>query len=191
LIETAPPRALNTLMQLTALLRGVLRSDGEFTTLGRELELVEHYLRIEHERFEERLRVRIAVPQSLRPRRIPTLVLQPLVENAIKHGVAPSKNGGDVEVTAQLLERDGVLQLTVKNSGTPLHAADNRASGEHVGVENVRRRLAIHYGDAARLSLRTDASGHTVAEIQIPIAAPAESAGDTDHAQTAAGSAGR
>ena len=105
LIETAPPRALNTLMQLTALLRGVLKSEGEFTTLGRELELVEHYLKIEHERFEERLRVRIDVPQALRAIRIPTLVLQPLVENAIKHGVAPSRTGGDVEVSAAIDRR--------------------------------------------------------------------------------------
>ena len=90
LIESAPPRAMNTLMQLTALLRGVLRSEGDFTTLGREIELVEHYLKIEHERFEERLRVRIDVPQALRHLRIPALVVQPLVENAIKHGVAPS-----------------------------------------------------------------------------------------------------
>ena len=59
-------RAVHTLMRLTHLLRGVLRPDGEFTTLGRELELVEHYLDIERERFEERLRVRLDVPQALR-----------------------------------------------------------------------------------------------------------------------------
>jgi two-component system LytT family sensor kinase len=190
LIETAPPRALNTLMQLTALLRGVLRSDGEFTTLGRELELVEHYLRIEHERFEERLRVRIAVPQSLRAQRIPTLVLQPLVENAIKHGVAPSKSGGEVEVMAQLIHDGRILQLTVRNSGAPLHLADDPAAHEHVGVENVRRRLAIHYGDEARLTLRGD-EGRTVAEIQVPVATAVAIAGDTDDAQTIAGGAGR
>ena len=100
LIESAPPRALSTLLQLTALLRGVLRSDGEFTTLGRELDLIQHYLRIEQERFEERLFVRIEVPSHLRSCRIPALVLQPLVENAVKHGVAPSPTGGEVEISA-------------------------------------------------------------------------------------------
>ena len=65
LIQTAPPRALETLMRLTALLRGVLRSEGEFTTLGRELELVESYLDIERARFEHRLRVSIDVPARL------------------------------------------------------------------------------------------------------------------------------
>ncbi len=168
LIETAPPRALNTLMQLTALLRGVLKSEGEFTTLGRELELVEHYLKIEHERFEERLRVRIDVPQALRAIRIPTLVLQPLVENAIKHGVAPSRTGGDVEVSAAITH-GSLLRIAVRNSGAPLHAAVPRASGERVGVDNVRRRLIGHYGDTATLTLVTDAAGSTVAEISMPL----------------------
>jgi two-component system LytT family sensor kinase len=178
LIETAPPRALNTLMQLTALLRGVLKSEGEFTTLGRELDLVEHYLKIEHERFEERLRVRIDVPQGLRAVRIPTLVLQPLVENAIKHGVAPSRNGGDVEVTASVAGDQ--LVLAVRNTGAPLHAAAPRYAGEHVGVENVRRRLAGHYGDEATLSLVTDAQGSTIAELRLPAQSPVSAAEEAD-----------
>jgi len=193
LIETDPPRALNTLMQLTALLRGVLRSEGEFTTLGRELELVEHYLKIEHERFEERLRVRIDVPQSLRPMRIPTLVLQPLVENAIKHGVAPSKGGGDVEVIAAMT-KDGHaarLKLTVRNTGAPLHPAAPRYTGDHVGVDNVRRRLAGHYGVDASLALTTDAAGNTVAEIVMPLDQPAthprHDYGEQGHADEVAG----
>jgi len=67
LIQTAPPRALQTLLRLTTLLRGVLRSEGEFTTLGRELEVIESYLDIERARFDERLRVTIDVPAELRP----------------------------------------------------------------------------------------------------------------------------
>jgi hypothetical protein len=183
LIETAPPRALNTLMQLTALLRGVLKSEGEFTTLGRELELVEHYLKIEHERFEERLRVRIDVPQSVRGLRMPTLVLQPLVENAIKHGVAPSKSGGDVEVSATIAADTGQLRLTVRNSGAPLHAAASRFAGDHVGVDNVRRRLAGHYGEGATLTLATDPHGVTIAEIHMPMALPTAADGQLAQAE--------
>ncbi len=93
LIQTAPPRAVQTLMRLTSLLRAVLRSEGEFTTLGRELDLVESYLDIERERFEHRLRVIIDVPVELRQIRVPPLVLQPLVENAVKHGIAPTPIG--------------------------------------------------------------------------------------------------
>src|SRR5947207_1555158 len=77
LIQTAPPRALHTLMRLTSLLRGVLRSEGEFTTLGRELEVIEAYLDIETARFEQRLRVSIDVPARLRSVPVPALVLQP------------------------------------------------------------------------------------------------------------------
>src|SRR5205814_5413260 len=94
LIQTAPNRALDTLLRLTALLRGVLRSEGELTTLGRELDLIESYLDIERARFEERLRVRIDVPAALKRLRVPPLLLQPVVENAVKHGIEPRRLGG-------------------------------------------------------------------------------------------------
>src|SRR5262249_15763799 len=91
LIKTAPERAFETLMRLTALLRGVLRrSDGEFATLGEEIELIESYLDIERARFEDRLHVTIDAPRETRNHRIPALLIQPLVENAINHGVSPS-----------------------------------------------------------------------------------------------------
>src|ERR1700746_4049057 len=74
LIQTAPERALETLLRLTALLRGVLRSEGDFTTLERELALIESYLDIERARFEQRLSVHIDVPAALRSLQIPPLV---------------------------------------------------------------------------------------------------------------------
>ncbi len=200
LIESAPPRAMNTLMQLTALLRGVLRSEGDFTTLGREIELVEHYLKIEHERFEERLRVRVDVPQALRHWRIPALVVQPLVENAIKHGVAPSTTGGDVEVTARLEADAGVerLHIVVHNTGAPLQPGALRdlglptvAQGAKVGVDNVRRRLAGHYGPDATLTLTAEPGRGTVAELVVPLAAAAELDKDDRDAQAVAGRTGR
>jgi two-component system LytT family sensor kinase len=169
LIETAPPRALSTLLQLTSLLREVLRLDGEFTTLGRELELIEHYLTIERERFEERLSVRIDVPAAVRDCRIPTLVLQPLVENAIKHGVAPSAAGGRVEVAAALIE-PSALRVTVRNSGAPLTAVSAWSPEVHIGLDNVSRRLAGYYGDTAQFSLVIDSDGFTRAQIVMPFA---------------------
>src|SRR4029077_18976960 len=102
LIQTAPPRALDTLMRLTALLRAVLRSEGEFTTLGREIDLVEAYLDIERARFDERLHVSIDVSTRLRRVRVPPLVVQPLVENAVKHGITTQRLGGDVAIVATL-----------------------------------------------------------------------------------------
>ncbi len=177
LIGTTPSRALQTLMRLTALLRGVLRSEGEFTTLGREIELVEHYLDIERERFEERLRVSIDVPQALRGVRVPSLIVQPLVENAVKHGIARSADGGDVMLTAALRSRVSAsprLVITVRNTGAPL-VVEHSTSGEGVGLTNVERRLAGHFGDEAALTLTRSADGWTMATIELPMIAA------TDH----------
>ena len=171
LIEAAPPRALKTLLRLTSLLRSVLRSAGEMTTLGRELELVEHYLDIERERFEERLQVHLDVPHALRALAIPCLIVQPLVENAIKHGIAPAMGGGEVRVHARLhLEGSRqTLVIAVLNTGAPLAAEpDDRAT--RVGINNVERRLAGHFGEQAALSLSAR-DGVTCAEVRLPIVA--------------------
>jgi LytS/YehU family sensor histidine kinase len=191
LIESAPPRAVHTLMRLTGLLRGVLRPDGEFTTLGRELELVEHYLDIERERFEERLRVRIDVPQALRGVPIPSLIVQPLVENAIKHGVAPSTRGGDVEVVArrEVGAAGPRLRVTVSNTGAPLSATYHRG-GDHVGLDNVERRLTGHYRGAASITLTADARPGTVAELLLPLVEASAKDEESD-AEAPASRAGR
>ena len=169
LIETAPPRATNTLLRLTSLLRSVLRSEGEFTSLGREVELVEHYLEIERERFEERLRVAIDVPPALRALPVPCLLVQPLVENAVKHGIAPAILGGEVRVEARLDASTGtqVLVLVVANTGAPMAATLDARSSGGVGLTNVERRLAGHYGAHASLAL-SSAQGVTTAEVRLP-----------------------
>ena len=173
LIQTAPPRALETLMRLTSLLRAVLRSEGEFTTLGRELEVIEAYLDIELARFEHRLAVTIEVPFALRGIRVPPLVLQPLVENAVKHGIAPQRHGGAVTVRASLeagQAETGRLVLTVYDTGAGASAAAlerGRTSG--VGLQNVERRLVGQYGKAASLSIRSVPGQGTTVEVRLPI----------------------
>jgi two-component system, LytTR family, sensor kinase len=175
LIQTAPPRALNTLLRLTALLRSVLRSDGEMTTVGRELELVEAYLDIERARFDERLRVSIAVPPSLRAMSVPVLILQPLVENAVKHGISPERRGGEVTVTARLDSVEpSMLVLTVSDTGggaSPERLRRGRETG--VGLANVERRLACQYGSEAALSIASAPGAGTTVEIRVPLARPA------------------
>jgi signal transduction histidine kinase len=159
LIQTAPSRAVDTLMRLTSLLRGVLRSEGEYTTLGRELDIVESYLDIERARFEDRLRVRIDVAHKLKSVRLPPLLLQPLVENAIKHGIGPLMKGGDVIVSATLQSTDGErprLLLTVRDTGAGTTPTDvDLGQRDRVGLRNVERRLACQYGPAASLTIRT------------------------------------
>ncbi|MEO8074898.1 MAG: histidine kinase [Acidobacteriota bacterium] len=172
LIQTAPPRALETLMQLTTLLRAVLRSEGEFTTLGRELEMIESYLDIERARFEQRLRVVIDVPPALRNIRVPPLLLQPLVENAVKHGIAPLRAGGDVRVRATIEHTSAgprALLLVVQDTGAGATAdalRQGRQSG--VGLRNVERRLAGQYGGGASLTVHSAAGHGTTVEIRMP-----------------------
>lgn len=176
LIESAPPRAMATLLRLTSLLRSVLKSDGEVTTLGREIELVEHYLDIERERFEERLRVSLDVPEQLRTIAVPCLIVQPLVENAVKHGIAQSIAGGDVRVRAHLegVSPNHVLRIAVENTGAPLVEDVSRRS-DRVGLNNVERRLLGHYGATATLSLSA-VDGVTVAVVRLPVTGAAQRA---------------
>jgi hypothetical protein len=169
LVQTAPSRAHATLIKLTALLRGVLRSGAGPVTLREELDLVSAYLDIEKARFEERLDVQIDVPDSLGAATVPPLILQPLVENAIKHGVACSRNGGEVRIEAR--RTVGFLILTVINTGAPateFQIAQGRRRG--VGLANIEQRLQHLYGGIARLSLASGPAG-TIAEVTIPVAA--------------------
>jgi hypothetical protein len=167
LIRSAPDRAQVTLMKLTSLLRAVLRSPAN-ATLGEEIALVTAYLEIEQARFDERLRVAIDVPAELQRLRIPPLVVQPLVENAIKHGIANSRTGGEVSVTARA---DGhELLLTVRNSGaktSEIEIAHGRRRG--VGLANLEARLQHHYGNGAHLTLIPTAA-ETIAVVSMPLA---------------------
>jgi two-component system LytT family sensor kinase len=179
LIQTAPERALTTMMRLSGLLRSVLRSSGQFATLGEELELIEAYLDIESARFEDRLQVRIDVPMDLRSLEIPALILQPLVENAIKHGIARSISGGEVRIgarleTAEWNSAEEILILTVADTGAGAAEEDFLAPGKRgVGLENVERRIHLHGGDSAVLSIQSFPGEGTVAEIRLPLEADA------------------
>ncbi len=172
LIETAPPRALATLLRLTTLLRSVLRSDGEFTTVRRERELIASYLAIEHERFEERLEIEIDIPQALDDVALPSLIVQPLVENAVKHGIAPARGGGRIVVSVSRDDAAGDLVIYVRNTGAPFRGRVATGDGG-VGLQNVERRLLSHYGDRAALRVIAAADGSTLAELRFP-------AGDAD-----------
>jgi signal transduction histidine kinase len=172
LIQTAPNRALDTLMRLTALLRGVLRSDASHTTLGHEIEIIESYLDIERARFEQRLRVRIDVPAGIRNVRVPPLLLQPVVENAVKHGVSPLLEGGDVLISARVQRNSGhapELALTVHDSGTGTTIAElERRRNLGIGLRNVEGRLACQYGSAASLTVHTSPGEGTTVTIRLP-----------------------
>ncbi|HXF42739.1 MAG TPA: histidine kinase [Pyrinomonadaceae bacterium] len=172
LIQAGPERASSTLVKLTNLLRRVLSKQGEFTTLGDEISLITDYLGIEKERFEERLSVEIIIDRELLKWQIPPLIIQPLVENAMKHGISKLKKGGFVSITAEKYEdllNKAILQKTflrirVSNSA---ERDEIQANKDGVGLKNVRDRLKLYYGENAKFTLQTE-NGVTCAELLLP-----------------------
>ena len=185
LIQTAPERAFETLMRLTSLLRGVLRSEGEFTTLGREMEIVESYLEIERARFDERLRIRVDVPPTLLSLRIPPLILQPIVENAIKPGIGGLDAGGEVTIAARLTGSAGQpssLEIVVTDTGAGCEAEEfARRRQRGVGLRNVELRLTYQYGAQAAVMIDSAVGRGTVVTVLMPAhaALPVEAAART------------
>jgi signal transduction histidine kinase len=175
LMTAAPERARSTLLDLTRLLRAVLkRSGGERTTLGEEVDLVLAYLAIERARFEERLRASVDVSPALRGIAVPPLLVQPLVENAIKHGIAPRKEGGEIVVRASVEQpdaasADGVLTIEVSDTGVGATEDALRAGrARGVGVTNVEKRLQAHYGLGASLALTSRPGEGTRVVLRFP-----------------------
>jgi two-component system LytT family sensor kinase len=188
LIDAAPDRALTMLLRLTELLRRVLRSDGEMSTLGAELSLVAAYLDIEQARFEERLSVEIDVPPALHSAVFPALLIQPLVENAIKHGIAPFRRRGRLVLRARLeppSAATGALVVTVQDSGPGLRDGTGGMHGRHgVGLKNIEERLARAYGDAGTLRLTSSSGTGTIAELRLPFTPSAQKGIPADRSQT-------
>lgn len=182
LIQTAPPQALETLMRLTELLRAVLkRLEGEFSTLGQEVDLVQSYLMIEQARFEHRLVYQIDVPANLRNCSVPVLLLQPLVENAVKHGIQQSPKGGVINIAAHVETRNsdkghkpstiGHLVLTVHDTGRNSEHAETRENewGTGIGLANIKKRLHLLYGKVAALHMHRTLTNGTLVHIRIPV----------------------
>ena len=176
LMRAAPSRAQETLYRLTELLRAVLRrSEGALVTLAQEIEIVEAYLGIEKARFEERLTIVIDVPPELRSLPVPPLILQPLVENAVKHGITPLREGGCVRVSARLAEDAGdesaQLHLVVHDTGIGVCDAElARGRRTGIGLSSIEQRLERQYGPRAAMELRSQRGSGTTVEIRLPVA---------------------
>lgn len=156
--------AARVLEQLTRLLRASLqRTRNTQTTLGDELEVVEAYLGIASVRMGPRLRWEIDVVDALRCVELPPLLLQPLVENAVEHGLDPLPQGGDIWVGAE--SSNGLLRVCVRDGGVGL---TEQSSQSGIALENVRQRLRALYGTAASFELTELPGGGTEARLEMP-----------------------
>lgn len=164
LIRSDPQRAEHMLADLIAYLRATLQRTREAeTTLGDEVELLRRYLDILGLRLGPRLSFAIDVPPELLARPFPLLLLQPLVENAIRHGIEPQVGGGEVRIAASA--ENGRLRLTVSDTGAGL---GENGTGSGFGLESVRQRLLALFGEAARLDVRANEGQGVIATIEVP-----------------------
>ena len=165
LIHEDTRRAEETVLQLGDVLRLTLQHDqAHEITLAEELDLLRKHVAIYQTLLQDRLRVRWEIDERALDARVPTMILQPLVENAIRHGIAPRASGGTVVVSAR---RDGDdLLLSVEDDGVGLKTA---AAREGVGLSNTRARLRYLYGDAYRFEMHGPAGGGAAVAMRLPL----------------------
>ena len=167
-------KAGRTLRLLSDMLRASFKgADVQMAPLREEIDLVERYLEIEEIRFGDRLRVEIEVDPDVSEVPVPYLLLQPLVENAVRHGIAPHAEAGVVRVSARPTTTQGQkgVELVVADSGSgfPKDPETLLAESEGVGLANTKRRLETLYGDAHTLELGTAAEGGARVTLQLPL----------------------
>ena len=164
LVEINPSRAQEMLTRLSNVLRYSLRRDSEHTVvLEAELEAVSDYLALEGIRFGDRLHSSVVSDEEVVKRHVPPMVIQTLVENAVKHGVGQSKGRTDLLVHTSINGQD--ILITVENTGKLLESSRD---GSQLGLENTQKRLKLLYGDRARLLLE-EKDDRVIATVAIPL----------------------
>jgi two-component system LytT family sensor kinase len=174
LVRRNPEAAEQALEQLATMLRYVLdpaRGARETVPLDEELRFVELYLAIERARLGERLQVVMDIDEEARDIMVPSLSLQPLVENAIRHGLAPRANGGTIVVRAELQDQQVVLSVADDGLGMPSVQASGTPSTARtgIGLDALRKRLAAQYGARASLQVTTAPGKGFTVRIQLPL----------------------
>jgi LytS/YehU family sensor histidine kinase len=164
LILTDPPRASSMQRSLIRYLRSAMPQmrDGGRPTLGQQVDLCRAFLDIMGMRMEGRMQAVISVPEGLKSAVFPSMMLQTLVENAIKHGLEPKAEGGRIEIGAEVA--DGQLAVHVLDTG----AGFAPTSDDGVGLANIRARLSALYKERAELIISVPPAGGTCATIKLP-----------------------
>jgi hypothetical protein len=163
LVHGEPDKADAMLISLSGLLRLTMETAGEQELpLRRELEFIERYLTIMHARFEDRVKFQLGIDPATHAALVPTFLLQPLVENAVEHGLGPRMGGGLISIRSRRV--GDLLHLCVADNGVGLNGAKRGPEG--LGLGNTRNRLREMYGEAGRLELQD--TGGLIVEISLP-----------------------
>lgn len=175
LVHRDPEAADRMIARLSDLLRMALEDLGvQEVPLAKEIEFLKRYLEIEQTRFADRLTVSLEIAPETLGARTPYLILQPLVENAIRHGIAPRAQPGRVKISAK--REDGFLVLEVSDDGPGIVSSGSLREG--VGLSSTRERLEKLYGGRHRFEAKNDTGGGFVARLSIPIDSPREAPRD-------------
>lgn len=167
LVRDEPRRAEAMLHDLSDLLRALLADSRSLVPLQHELTVARAYVAVEGVRFGPRLRVRWLCDAAPADALVPPLLLQPLVENAVRHGVEPCVDGA--EITVEAYEDGGYLTLFVRNPVPPAGQSARPSNGNHMATDNIRERLDLHFDAEARFKTYTSSEGEYVVQIRLPI----------------------
>lgn len=167
-LEKRNEQAESMLLKLAGFLRYSLdRQPTELAALTAEMEAQRKYLEIERTRFDDKLQVRFSIEPGLENARLPSLILQPILENAIKYAITPRVDGGAIDVSAT---RDGdILRITIEDDGPGLPPEGDPRRRRGVGLANARERLELIYGDRAGLTARNREPSGCRVEIWLPL----------------------
>ena len=164
LVDENPQRARKAVTELSNILRSSMQSEKwENVTLEKELNIVKDYLALENMRFEDRLKVEYQIDEDTLDQPVPPMMLQTLVENAIKHGISKQINGGVVKVISDF--RDNYHELVVQNTGQ----LNGKMSAEGFGLSSTTNRLNLLYGDKAKFDIRQINGSLVEARVLIPV----------------------
>ena len=167
LIHKDPESADRMLTRLSDLLRLTLESAGtQEIDLQHEIDFLMRYLEMEQIRLGDRLVVEMDIEPELLDARVPNLILQPLVENAIRHGIAPHARQGVIQIRG--VRQNGMIELEVSDNGAGISEETKQELNEGVGLSNTRQRLQQLYGDEHQFELKNSPDGGFVASLQIP-----------------------
>jgi len=170
LVEDEPKKARELLANLGDLLRTSLEGEQDnFVPLENELRFIRSYLDVERVRLGERLHVEFEIDPKTETALVPNLILQPLVENAIRHGIAPHVENGDVRILSELEGDRLILSIFDNGKGIEVFNGNGQMYEEGVGIRNTRERLKVIYGERASFKLNSLESGWTESRVTLPL----------------------